>query len=503
MDEQTKTSYEFGAFRLVPAERQLLHDGQSVTLPAKAFDTLLILVQNNGHVVKKDDLLKLVWPDAFVEENNLNQYVSLLRKTLSNGHNGERYIETVRGHGYRFAADVRESGDESGVLLVHRRSRAHFVFKEEQSESLKKQTVTSTITDARASSWRAPLLAGLAILTLIGTVAGYFRFVRSANSGRSAAAVAISAAGGKLSDNSTARDAYWQGRYFWNKRTPADIKLAEEFFQKAIAIDPNFALGYVGLADAYLIGDPPKAEASLRKALELDKNLGEAHASLGFFRMFYHWDWPGARAEFEQAVAQSPNYATAHQWYALYLASQARLANAKQEMSKAVEFEPRSPNMHADLGQILYFAHEYNDAIIECHKALELEPNFIFAHDYLNSIYAKKNMYAEAVEEVLMAQRTAGRLSDRAISSQREVFVKTGWSGFLHARLRLTPPEHSPVVSAYLYTMLGEKGRALDELEHAYDAKDFFLTFIKVDPAFDDLRPEPRFQNLLRRMNLD
>src|SRR5688500_7669896 len=113
MSRQINRLYEFGPFRLVPAERQLLREGNPVALPPKAFDTRLTLVEHSGHVVRKDDLIKTVWPDAFIEENNLNQYVSLLRKALGDGNNGDRYIETVRRYGYRFTADVREIGDEA------------------------------------------------------------------------------------------------------------------------------------------------------------------------------------------------------------------------------------------------------------------------------------------------------------------------------------------------------------------------------------------------------
>lgn len=500
MSDEINIVYEFGAFRLVPSERQLLRENQSITLPPKAYQALAILVQNHGHAVTKQQLIEALWPDSFVEESNLNHYISQVRKALGEGTNGERYIETLPKLGYRFRGDVRETDAQTESLLVHRHTRTHVVIKEAQSET---QTTTRTITKTKSSSVRVLVLVALAILITAGSVGGYLRFVRGANSGRSQTRAEVSAPHNKLSANEAARDAYWQGRYFYNKRTPTDIRLAQQYFQKAIAADPGFALAYVGLADANLIADPAKAEGPLRKALELDNSLGETHASLGFLRMFYYWDWPGAQQEFEQAVSLSPDYARGHQWYALYLASQARFDDAKREIRKAVELEPRSPNLHADFGQILYFARDYNEAIIECRKALELEPTFIFAHEYLNYIYAKKNMYAEAVEEVLMDERTAGWVSDEAINSQRVVFMKAGWSGFLRAQLKLMPPAGSPVTSALVYTMLGERGRALDELERAYDAKDFFLTFIKVDPSFDDLRSDARFQNLLRRMNLD
>src|SRR6266516_848167 len=134
----SQKSYEFGSFRLVPAERQLLLNGKPVSLKPKAFDTLVVLVQNSGRVLKKDDLLRQVWPDSFVEESNLNHYISVLRKTLSNGNNGDAYVETVRGYGFRFNGDVRAiNEEESSSRLVHRHTRTHVVFKEEDSESLR------------------------------------------------------------------------------------------------------------------------------------------------------------------------------------------------------------------------------------------------------------------------------------------------------------------------------------------------------------------------------
>ena len=506
MKDEPDTAYEFGAFRLVPAERQLLREDQSITLPPKAFQALAILVQNHGHVVTKKQLIETLWPDSFVEESNLNHYISLVRKALGDGTNGGRYIETLPKLGYRFSGDVRETNAQSESVLVRRRTRTHIVFKEEQSESLRTVSSVQTAAGSKPSLLKRVALLTTVVLISAGAAGAYFGFIRPAQS-RAKSTINLSLSNRSLSNshesiNPAARDAYWHGRYFYNKRTTTDVRLGEQYFQKAIAADPGFALAYVGLADTYLILDPAKAEGPLRKALELDNSPGEAHASLGFLRMFYHWDWPGAQAEFEQAVTLSPSYATAHQWYALYLASQARFDEAKQEMGKAVELEPQSPNLHADFGQILYFAGEYIDAITECHKALELDPNFIFAHQYLYSIYAKKNMYAEAVEEVLMSERTNGRLSDDAINSKRQVFMKAGWGEFLRVQLKHTAPADSPVHSAWLYAMLGERNRALGELERARDANDFFLTFIKVDPVFDDVRSDARFQNLLRRMNL-
>lgn len=497
-------SYEFGVFRLIPSERQLLRDDQAVKLPPKAFQALVILVQNHGHAVTKRELIDKLWPDAFVEESNLNHYISLVRKALSEGSNGSRFIDTLPKFGYRFSGNVRESNGQLKSVLIHRQTRTHVVFKEEQSESVK--TVSRQMPVAGAPSVTKKFAIGAAALVVVTAAFGaYFGYLRPAQSrgANSTTNVNPSNNANHISSVPAARDAYWQGRYFYNKRMTNEIRLGEQYFQKAISLDANFALAYVGLADCFLIDDPMKAEPTLRKALDMDKTLGEAHASLGFLRMFYHWDWPGAQSEFEQAVTLSPNYATARQWYALYLASQGRLNEAKQAMTRAVELEPQSPNLHADLGQILYFGHEYPDALAECSKALELDPNFIFARNYRYFIYAQKDMYAAAIEEHLLAERSSSRLSDEGINSERQAFAKTGWKAFLRAELRLHRGQDSHTHAAILYAMLEETQSALDELQLAFDAKEFHLTFVKVDPVFDSLRSHAAFQTLLRRMNLN
>src|SRR5258706_12990900 len=245
MNEQNNTSYEFDSFRLVPAERQLLRDDLAIALPAKAFDTLVVLVQNSGRVLKKDVLLKQVWPDSFVEESNLNHYISVLRKTLSNGDNGDAYVETVRGYGFRFNGDVRATNQEdNSSRLVHRHTRTHVVFKEEESESLRR--VSSRQTAVGRNNWFRPVtIAAFAILIVIGGIASaYFGYIKPVRS-RSAKAASVDAPPTSTAENSAAREAYLKGRYYWNKRTADDIWKAEHEFARALELDPNYAPAYV------------------------------------------------------------------------------------------------------------------------------------------------------------------------------------------------------------------------------------------------------------------
>ena len=188
MNCDPNTAYEFGAFRLIPSERQPLRDDQSVTLPPKAFETLVILVQKVGHAVKKEDLILMLWPDAFVEESNLNHYISVLRKALSDGANGERYIETVPKYGYRFTADVRALRDETSTLLVRRHTRTQLILKEERTETHKRvdHTPESEAKPDSAFIWSpsravvATLVASVVVIASLGVAYfGYFRRIQS------------------------------------------------------------------------------------------------------------------------------------------------------------------------------------------------------------------------------------------------------------------------------------------------------------------------------------
>jgi DNA-binding winged helix-turn-helix (wHTH) protein/tetratricopeptide (TPR) repeat protein len=467
--------FEFGPFRLDSAERQLLRDGEPVTIPPKAFDTLVVLVENRGHAVRKDELIKSVWPDTFVEENNLTQYVSLLRKAL--GENGGKgYIETVPRWGYRFVGDVRLADVEAAEVTVHRTTRASVEIREEMGD------------DPRpALGQRAALLVSVCAV-LVAVVAIAYAW----------------AAGGppqsrRMTDNERAYEAYMRGRYLWSRRTTESTRASIEQFKRAIDEDPNFALAWVGLADAYAIEAAPLAEPALRRALEIDDTIGEAHASLGFYRLFHHWDVPMAESELRLAVELSPRYATAHQWYALCLGVQGRFDAAKAEMAAAIECDPVSPNMRADMAQICIFAGDYDEAITHCRAALELDPNFLFAHQNLFAAYRAKGMHEEAVAAYLESAE-AVKESPAVVAALREAYATSGWQGFVRA---LMPAGRSNAsFMAGCYVELGDRERAIEQLEKAYAGRDFFLIFVAVDPLYAPLRSDPRFVEIARRVGV-
>ena len=513
--------YEFDSFRLIPAERQLLWDGKPVSLPPKAFDTLLVLVENNGHALKKDDLLKQVWPDSFVEESNLSHNVSVIRKALNGGNNGEGYVETVRGYGFRFKAEVRAIGPEQTAVLVHRRTRARVVVKDETTETHKHTRVE------RVSGRRRHLAVGRMIVAVVATSVVLTVGIWLALSLKTGDSLPVTrAVVPNLSNEDLARltkrgtgnaeayQAYLNGRFFWNNRTPDNAVKSAEYFRRAIELDPNFALAYVGLADAYnffpLDRDEkaPRVRAALEKALALDDSLAEAHATLGNLSLFDDWDWPEAERRFRRAIELDPKYPTAHHWYAYYLAAMGRLDEALAEIRRAQELDPLSLIINTDLGQILHFARRDDEAIEQLRRTIEMDRSFVMARHRLAEVYERTGRFEDATAEFHTAY--AGyRTELRQMATVGHVYAVSGNQSEARRILALiaqAPRGEKALVSrhniALIHAGLGEKEQAFAWLEKALAEKDVELILLKVNPLFDSLRDDPRFQNLLRRMNL-
>jgi DNA-binding winged helix-turn-helix (wHTH) protein/TolB-like protein/Tfp pilus assembly protein PilF len=315
-------------------------------------------------------------------------------------------------------------------------------------------------------------------------------------------------------ENADAYRLYLKGRYEWSKRTWAGNIEAERLFRNAIEKDPNFTLAYVGLADSTATwASPNHAISAVGKALELDPFLAEAHATLGFLKMFHYWNWEEAESELKRSIELNPNYAPAHHWYAELLAIQGRHEEAKAEMRRALEINPVSHNYLADLGQIYYFNREYDEAQEYCRKALEIYPDFVFANEYLNDIYLKTGRYDEAVEQELRVRKVGigfanepverKKVIEEDFSRMRRIYREGGITKFVENLIGETNDPSSLYVMGTRYAFLGRKEKALDALEKASQGRGFLTAFIKADPVFDNLRDEPRYRNILREMKLD
>ncbi len=248
----------------------------------------------------------------------------------------------------------------------------------------------------------------------------------------------------------------------------------------------------------------PQAKEAALKALSLNDDLAEAHASLAVVLSDHDKDWNAAEQHFRRAIQLNPNYATAHQWYGEMLFRQGRFGEGEAEIRRALELDPFSLITNMVLGMCLNAARRYDDAIVQLQKTLELEPNFPDTNAFLSQAYANKKMYAEAVAADTKQMALNGE-PEAQIAATKEAFAKNGWEGFLRHRLsyELSKPIGAwKTAIAALYARLGDKDKAFAWLEKAYEEGDEGLTLLKVDPRFDNLRGDPRFQDLVRRIGL-
>jgi TolB-like protein/tetratricopeptide (TPR) repeat protein len=302
---------------------------------------------------------------------------------------------------------------------------------------------------------------------------------------------------------------YLQGRFYWNKREEKDLRNAVDYFNRAIALDANYAPAYVGLADSYALlsgfgfTDPTEAVSKAReyanKALSIDQTLAEPHATLGLTRFQYDYDFAGAESEYKRAIEINPNYATAHQWYGELLACLGRFDESASQFAQALEIEPLSLPINWDYARLLYNWRKYDQSLIQHKKTIDLDPGFARARRTLTELYKEEGDYHDAIEELSRYFEVRGQPELATLT--RNTFAKDGWSGYL----RLVVAEDSPFkerswTKSKAYVMLGDKDKAFAELNAAYESHESSLGWLKVEPQLDPLRSDPRFQELLQKV---
>jgi TolB-like protein/DNA-binding winged helix-turn-helix (wHTH) protein/Flp pilus assembly protein TadD len=670
---QTRRLYEFGPFRIDTADRLLLRDGKPVPLKPKVVETLLVLVENSGRVLGKDELINALWPDSFVEEANLTQNIYVLRKALDGGDGSAAYIETIPRRGYRFAGQVKELPFDEGVASTAAQGTAlpaqgneeaavaspydaspsgaqppevetheNFSALPPASSSLPLPSASSSASVARTS--RRWVVVSCVLLTgLLAAVAYYLlagRARRTADAGvkslailpfkplnaeaadeymgqgmadalitklsnsrriavrptsavlryaaladdplaagrelgveavldgkvqragdrvrvtvqllrvsdgaslwaekydekftdifavqdsisaQAARSLTVQLTGGErelmrkhYTENAEAYDAYLQGRYFWNKRSPAGFKKAVEYFQRAIEIDPDYALAHAGLADCYIrlneSGVPlaqeavPRARAAVERALEIDDGLAEAHATSAFIKFRHDWDFAGADEEFRHSLALDDNYSEAHQWYAFYLLAAGRREEADAQMRRAQELDPLSIGFNSNLALYLFFTRQFDGSVQQCRKTLDMEPGFVLTRVTLGLSYEGQGLIEPAVAELRKAQELAPN-DVGTLAALGHALAKAGRA--VDARRLLRDLEARagksyvpPYSVAVLHAGLGEQAQALGWLERAFRDRSLRPVWLKFDPRLDDLRQEPEFVNLVRSVGL-
>jgi len=556
----------FLGFRLDPARRVLWKGDELLPVAPKAIDLLAALLRRAGQVVTKEELLREVWPDTFVEEANLSVLVAQLRKALVT--QGKPPIETVHRRGYRFVGSVTE---EPGALRSGPRSLAVLplkpVRKNEDDAALGLALADALITRLAGTPGLSvrPTRSVLAYaaadapaheiahdLKVEGVVDGRIhrsgdrvrvtlQLVRAAGGAtlwadqvegsrrdllalqdevcrRAVAALvgekaAPPAPAPKPAADPEAYRAALRGRLFWSRLTPAWLAKARATFEQAIALDPELAAAHSGLADTMVLlalyGSErpavawPIARTASERALALAPEVAPAHVSHGFVRLFQDWDWKGAGLEFERAAKLQPDSAEVLQWHALYFAMLGRFEEAFQRIARAQELDPLSLTANTGLGFHLYLTQQHNPEIEPFLRTLELDPGYALAHWALGLAYERRGQHKQAVRENSKAVELAGDSPMLEANLARSMALAGREAAARKLLKKLRAAGVSPYRLATVELALGDRKAALAELEQGVAVRDHWMVWLKVDPMLDPLRQEARFAKLLAAVGND
>jgi DNA-binding winged helix-turn-helix (wHTH) protein/tetratricopeptide (TPR) repeat protein len=566
--------YEFGEFHVNTNKRLLLRNGDSVALTPKVFDTLLYLLQHQGEVVDKSELMRAIWPDTTVEENNLSQNISTLRHILGENRGANLYIATVPGKGYRFTAAV-ETVRGSLEGLPRKMTLAVLPFEnlsadpereyladgltEETSTSLGQidpehlsvigrtsvmayKRTTKTVAEIgreldaayliesslRAEGERLRITCKLirvrdqvqvwsesydseprSLLTfqreLSGAISQQVRLRLSPDR--------LNGLARRQTQNPEAHDLYLRGRHFWNQLTPATTKRASEYYARATALDPEYALAWSGLADAFsaspINGDAaplvaaPRAREAAAHAVNAESKLAEAQTSLGLVKFWFDWDWASAETAFRNASAIDPSYPFVHRMLGILLAHMGRHDEAKTAIRRARELDPLVAVEHALSAQVAFVAKDYAAAVQFARQSIVVDPEFWIGLFQLGQAYVELGESELALDALNNAGRFSGGNS-KVISLRGYLFAKLGRTNealqVLNtleaiARDRYVPP----YAMAQVHLGLRHWDHALEWLERACDVRDVHLVLLPVDPKWDPVRGDARFVAVLKR----
>lgn len=628
MSRPEKVVYEFGPFQLDSAQHLLFRDGEVIFLAPKAVETLVVLVQKHGQLVEREDLMKAVWPDTFVEESNLTVHVSALRRAFQDGANGSSYIETVPRRGYRFVAPVVERPYRDRATTIadlpetapsHARlylspfwlilvgvfavlllsvgflfssKWAHFLgagphpihsvavlplqnLSGDPGQDYLADGLTEALVTDLAQIHSLRVISRTSIMAYKGTkkklpeiaqelnvdavVEGsltrsgdqlqvYAQLIEAPEDAhlwaqtyqgnvrdiltlqnRIAQAV-VKGVGAVLTPDEKLRlttvrlvsadshDAYMQGRFYWNKRTPDNLLKALDLFDSATRLDPNSAEAYAALGTAYMsmLGSdqfPPremeaKSRSAAEKALSLDDSMAEPHAVFAMLKAVQDYDWKTSDAEFQRAEELDPSYVVAHHWHAFMLASRGRNEEAYAEIQKARELDPRNPGEATAVAFVLYWARRYDDCIAAANRALQLAPDYFFALNARGECYEQLKRYDEALADYEHGLRVSPH-NNGAVDRLGHLYGVLGRESDAQAELadivaRTAKSSYVPVwQEALIWIGLGDRQRALDLLERDQELRTTGSLMLKDDAVFDSLRSEPHFIALVKRAHLD
>jgi DNA-binding winged helix-turn-helix (wHTH) protein/tetratricopeptide (TPR) repeat protein len=506
-------SYSFGPFRLSPSEHLLLRGEQPIALAPKTFELLVALVSRHGQLLTRDELMHAIWPDSFVEEINLTVNVSLLRKTLGEQPDGRQYIATVPKRGYRFDGVVVEGGKEvktvepSGIAPP---SAPPGPISVAPNAAPPPQLIPKSRISRR-------LLGITAALVLVAV--GSWIIVRKLAAPRSTtASQSIQSHSGAETGDPRARELNSEGHASLAKRSAESVQRSIELFSQAIALDPNYTAAYAGLADSYILAGSygnsflapqtamPKAKDAAQKALALDDKSAEAHTSLAYIKLIYDWDWNGAEAEFRRALELDPNYINAHHWYSHELMAEGRIQESHEQSEQALYLQPTNVLMNEHMAWHHMMAREYDRSIPQALKTIELDPDFVQAHRVLALDYLYTGRFKEACAEfekglALSHEDPVARaylarcyaLSHRQADARRilDALVTASVERYISA-----------AEIAAVYAALNDDNSAIEWLEKACNERASSLIYLNIDPVYDHMRRDPRFQKIVTCVHL-
>ena len=475
---QDNKSYRFGGFLFEPEENRLTCDGKEIHLAPKAYAVLEILVRRAGHVVDKDDLLREVWDDLAIEESAIARTVWQIRNALGDDPKRHDFILTVPKRGYRFVADVKNA--EAG--------------EERRSPSEGSRPVLS----------RRIAIMGLILISVTAMAFSSFFFNPPSSSGSEAAAVAD-----RGTANEEAHRLFGQASYAYERRNAESARKAVELLEQAIQLDPKFARAWAAKArairySAVMSGSEDISEAykasvtAVERALSLDPNLSEGHSALCELKFTYEFDFNGAGIACRRAIELKPDSAIARVISSRFLSSRGRHSEAIKEIKAAIDLEPSSVYYQRNLGIVLFYSRRYEEAARQLMRVVEMEKDFESSIPWLVSTFAMQGKFSEAFE---WSMRWQGRRSDEEqMEVLRQAYEHAGWNGFLRKQLEFQVMGTPFYFSACQNAQIGNKDKALELLEKAYERREWGSAFLSVDPRLDLLRGDPRFEELIARV---
>ena len=512
----------FGVFEADLRAGELRRNGAKVRIQELPFRALTLLLSRPGVVITREEFRQALWPpDVFVDfEQGISTAMMRLRDALGDSADNPIFIQTIERRGYRWIGPIQAPA-ESPVQAAMRgpiQAPIHPPFGPQETpvaEAPAKELAGRAavgVPAGQAVSWRKLVLV-FPVLALLGAMWMFRGDFRSARANAKPGATAVRP---RPAANPEAQELYLKGRFYWNKRTPESLNQAVDAFTQAIVHDPNYSDAYVGLADCYnLLSEfsamPPseaftRSYAAAKKAVELDPQSSEAHASLAFATFWGMWDAEDAEKEFRRAIELDPNNGKAHHWFATFLHARNRHAEAVEEIDIAQNLDPHSSSVLADRGELLYSAGQREEGVALLKQLEAAEPNFVSPHRYLHLIYFERkdfpNYVAELKAEALLTHNQA-RLAEAEAAAKG--LAEGGERGMLVSELKEQKAQYergglSPYFVAQSEALLGNSNETLKYLKACVESHDELVLEIYRDPIFFSLHGNAEFEDLVRKV---